>query len=238
MRLLSLLVAILVASILSLSLCIRAIVIAAAATFLVRLVLIEGATKDASRCIQEAAETALFLLLLVLTRGGKFEAGVLLNEARNGATCPLEDGIGSSAGNLCLKGFRLAIQFAHLKLATASMAVPGIVDTLLMVVPVLDAISGKLAAVVLALVISHALPPVLDGFEDETTGLAGTIASHVALSRMVQHTRNDAVTEAVYVDVVIVNGLHNLRYDPVQRLGCRAAGNLVENLQNRVRKLR
>jgi zinc transporter ZupT len=65
-RLLCLLVAVFVAAILGRSLRVRAIIVAAAAGFLVRLVLIERTTKNTSSGAQKATKTAL-LLLLVLT---------------------------------------------------------------------------------------------------------------------------------------------------------------------------
>jgi hypothetical protein len=110
------------------------------------------------------------------------------------------------------------------------MAVTGIVDALLVVLAVFDTPSRQLAAVILTLVITHVVPPLLDRLKNKTACLAGAVLSHVSLGGVMKYTGNDAITETVYIGAVVVNGLHDLRNDPVKHLGSRTASNFIEDL--------
>ncbi|KIH89564.1 hypothetical protein SPBR_06515 [Sporothrix brasiliensis 5110] len=135
----------------------------------------------------------------------------------------------SEASNVLLHRERLAT------------AVAGVVHTLLVIVAALDALARQLLAVLVALLVGHALPPLLDAAEHEGAAVAGAVVAHAALGRVVQHAVDDAVERAANVDAVVVPGLHELRHDPRDHLAGRAAGNLVEDVakvvlgQHRVR---
>ncbi|KAI6761460.1 hypothetical protein HG531_002013 [Fusarium graminearum] len=230
LRVLGLTVAIAVTTILYFSSSVRAVIFAATAGLSLSILVTESAAKKRACLVEEATKTAL-LLLLLLGRRGHLVAGILLNHSGEGASGTLEDGISCSASNLILKSFgATAVQLAHLKLASTAVAVTGVLNTLLVVLSVLDTISGQLATVFLTLTIAHLLPPLLNTLEEAVTTFLSLAASQVALSGMVQNTVDNIIEESIHVGTVVIDGIHELGNDPLNHRGSISTSNLIENL--------
>jgi hypothetical protein len=104
-------------------------------------------------------------------------------------------------------------------------------DTLLVVLSVLDTVSGQLAAIILTLTIAHFLPPLLNTLEEAVTTFLNLAVSEVALSGMVQNTVNDVVEESIHVGTLVVDSIHELGNDPLNHRGSVSTSNFVENLR-------
>jgi hypothetical protein len=207
-----------------------AIILAVTAGLSLSLVTAESTAKDGSSLAEEAAETTLLLLLLT-GRRGHLVAGVLLNHARDSAGSTLKDSIGRSASNLVLEGLRAtAVQLSHLKLASTSVAVTSVDDTLLVVLTILNAFTGQLLAVIITLAVAHVVPPLLDTFVGAATTLLNLAVSEVTLSRMMHHTVDDVIEEPIHVDTLVIDGVHELRNNPLHHSSSVSASNLVQDL--------
>jgi hypothetical protein len=230
LRILRLTIAITLTTILYLSFSVRAIVLAATAGLFLSVITAKSASENGARLVEETTETTLILVLLT-GRRGHLVAGVLLNHAGDGTSSTLQDGVGRSASNLVLKGLRAAsVQLTHLKLARAAVAVASVVDTLLVVLAVLNTLTGQLAAVVLSLLVTHLVPPVFDTFIGAATAFLDLSVSKVTLSRVVHDTVDDVVEESLHIDALIINGIHELRNNPLNYSGSIASSDLVQDL--------
>jgi hypothetical protein len=230
LRILRLTIAITLTTILYLSSSVRAIVLSATAGLFLSVITTKSASEDRARLVEEATETTLFLVLLT-GRRGHLVAGVLLNHAGDGTSSTLQDGVGRSASNLVLKGLRSAsVQLTHLKLARAAVAVASVVDTFLVVLAVLNTLTGQLAAVVLSLLVTHLVPPVLDTFIGAATTFLNLSVSKVALSGVVHDTVDDVVEESLHIDTLVINGIHELRNNPLDYSGSISSGDFVQDL--------
>jgi hypothetical protein len=231
LRILRLTIAITLTTILYLSSSVRAIVLATTAGLFLSVVTAKSATEDGARLVEEATETTLILVLFT-GRRGHLVASVLLNHARDGTSSTLQDGVGRSASDLVLKGLRAAsVQLAHLKLARAAVAMASVVDTFLVVLAVLNTLTGQLAAVLLSLLVTHLVPPVLDTFIGAATAFLDLSVSKVTLSGVVHDTVDDVVEESLHIDTLIINGIHELRNNPLNYSGSIASSDLVQDVR-------
>jgi hypothetical protein len=103
-----------------------------------------------------------------------------------------------------------------------------ILDTLLVVFEVLNAISAEGAAQAVTLAVAQVIPPLLDLTEHESATLASAIIAVLTKSWVVENTVDDTVKGAGDVGVVIVPALHDLRDDPLQHSTGDLASRLVE----------
>lgn len=108
-----------------------------------------------------------------------------------------------------------------------------ILDTLLMVLEVLDAISAERAAQAVTLAVTHIIPPLLDLTEHESASITSAIIAVLAKSWVVKNTIDNAIECAGNVDVIIVPALHDLRDNPLQD----STGDLTSRLIEYVGKM-
>jgi hypothetical protein len=230
LRVLGLAITITMTAILGFGASIRSVVFTAGAGLTSGVITVESSSKDGAGSVEESAKAALLLLLLTAGRG-HLVAGVLLNHTRKSASSTLQDGIGGGTSNLVLDSLGTTVELAHLELTSTAVAVTSVIDALLVVLAVLDAVTGQLAAVVLTLVIAHLTPPLLDVLVAAASALLDLAVAHITLGRVMQDTADDVVEEPIHIDTLIINGVHELRDNPVHHAGSVSASNFVENLR-------
>ncbi|RBQ70665.1 hypothetical protein VDGD_21504 [Verticillium dahliae] len=220
-------------AVLGLGLGVRAIVVLMARRSLLLLVVAKDLSEDRrSGAEQTSCARALLLLLpLRLLVRGYLDASRLLNDARNGTGSTRDDGAGRLVGNLVFPRFGLAAELlVHLELAVATVAVTGVVNTGLVVLIVLHAITAQLAAVIVLALAAKALPPLLNGAKYDLSALADAVVALVTLSGVVENTINDAGQGLVDIDVLVINGRHDLGNNPTNHFRGGATSGLVQKL--------
>jgi hypothetical protein len=110
------------------------------------------------------------------------------------------------------------------------VAVTSIVDTLLVVLAVLDTIAGQLATIILTLAVTHLSPPLFDALEETMTTFLNLTVSKVSLSGMVQNTVDDVVEESIHIGTLVIDGIHELGNNPLNHRGSISTSDFVENL--------
>jgi hypothetical protein len=110
------------------------------------------------------------------------------------------------------------------------VAVTSVDNTLLVVLTILNAFSGQLLTVIITLAVTHVVPPLLDTFVGAATTLLNLAASEVTLSRMMHHTVDDIVEESIHVDTLVIDGIHELRNNPLHHRSSVSPSNLVQDL--------
>lgn len=159
-------------------------------------------------------------------------AGVLFHNSRNRSGGALEDGICRSSGNPILQCLGFAIELTHLELTNTAMTVACVMHTFLMVLATLNSFTRKLSTVVISDIVALLLPPVSDDLEQLATSIADAVVAHLALGGMMHNAIDDTVQETVNISVIIIDGIHQLRNNPVDHLGRSSTSDFVQDLGN------
>ena len=178
-------------------------------------------TEEGADAADETSETTLVL-------GARAAAAAAANHVREGT----RDGDCSVSSRLVLPSLLRAELLAHLQLPGTAVAVTSIVDTFLVVFAVLDTLARQRMAQVVLAAAALLRPPFLNGSEDALPALLCAIVAVVALGRVNHDAANNAVNGPPDIDAIVVDGLHDLRHDPLDRVRSAPAGNLVQELND------
>ncbi len=154
----------------------------------------------------------------------------MLHNVGDYATGCRENGSGRSTGNFGLHSLGRTIELTHFQLSNTAVTVASVVNALLVVVSIVNTITRKLPTIVVTLVIAHLTPPFLNNLENHMACFTNAILTHASLGGMVKDTINETIAETVDINVIIVNGLHQLRNGPSDSLGSTSTSNFVQDL--------
>ena len=160
----------------------------------------------------------------------ELHAGLALDDVGEATGEPAEDSAGRDTHDRVLHVAPATASEVLLHGQRLTATVAGIVDAFLVVFAALDALATQLATVIGLFALVLLAPPLLDGAEHDAAAIPGAVLALVTLRGVVHDTVDDAVQRAVDIDVVVVPGLHELRHDPLEDLGRRAPGDLVQDL--------
>ena len=209
---------------------IPAVIIAPARLVRLGLLLLKAAAEDtAGDGLKEAAEPATVTARLIAMGLGDLNTRLALDNTGEAAADSADNAAGHVAGDAVLHGLVLLAKVL-LDAQLVATAVAGIMDTLLVVLAVLDALAAQLPAIVVLLSLVQTIPPFLDVVEHHLAAFPGAFAVLVALGGVVENAVDDLGQETVDVHVVVVPGLHDLGSNPGNDLGGGFAGDFVEDL--------
>jgi hypothetical protein len=103
-----------------------------------------------------------------------------------------------------------------------------VLDALLVVLEVLNAVPTEGAAQAVTLTITKVIPPLLDLTEHESATFTSAIITVLTKSWVVENTVDNAVKSAGNIGVVVIPAFHDLRDDPLQHSTSDLASRLVE----------
>lgn len=183
-------------------------------------------TEQRADTTNDPPEAALRLTRVLATAA----TTVTTNDTRERARDGFHGGPRHLVSHLILPVLGLAELLAHLELPDAAVAVAGIMDTFLVVLRVLDTLPRQLVSVFILPAAASLTPPLLDSAEEKFPSFVGPITAIASLGGVVKDTAGDAVDRPVDIHALVVDGVHDLRYDPSNRVGRAPTGNLVQDL--------
>jgi hypothetical protein len=89
-----------------------------------------------------------------------------------------------------------------------SATVASIVHTFLVILVTPNTLARELLPILILGTLVHAVPPFLDTTKDEVSTVLGAILAHVALSRVMQDTTDDAVQSTINVNILVIPSFH------------------------------